>query len=91
MEKRYTTAGYEQKKNEVNSMNQEKLITEILNERTRELAFEGHRWFDLRRTTRPRIEKVLSGGQTIVLEQDDDRYTLRIPLSATNANPNLMD
>lgn len=91
MEKRYTTAGYEQKKNEVNSMNQDKLITEILNERTRELAFEGHRWFDLRRTTRPRIEKVLSGGQTIVLEQDDDRYTLRIPLSATNANPNLMD
>lgn len=91
MEKRYTTAGYEQKKNEVNSMNQENLITEILNERTRELAFEGHRWFDLRRTARPRIEKVLSGGQTIVLEQDDDRYTLRIPLSATNANPNLMD
>jgi len=91
MEKRYTTAGYEQKKNEVNSMNQDKLITEILNERTRELAFEGHRWFDLRRTTRPRIEKILSGGQTIVLEQDDDRYTLRIPLSATNANPNLMD
>lgn len=91
MEKRYTAAGYEQKKNEVNNMSQENLITEILNERTRELAFEGHRWFDLRRTTRPRIEKVLSGGQTIVLEQDDNRYTLRIPLSATNANPNLMD
>lgn len=90
MEKRYTPAGYIQKKDQIDNMSQNDLITEILNERARELAFEGHRWFDLRRTTRPIIEKVLNSGQTIVLEQDDARYTLRIPLSATNANPNLM-
>ena len=54
-----------------------------------ELAFEGHRWFDLRRTTRPRIEKTLYSGQTIILEQNDERYTLRIPQSAIEANPNL--
>ncbi|MDD3039887.1 RagB/SusD family nutrient uptake outer membrane protein [Bacteroides sp.] len=90
MEKRYTPTAYEQKENEVSNMNQAHLITEILNERARELAFEGHRWFDLRRTTRPEIKKIFN-EQTIVLQQDDVRYTLQIPLSATNANPNLMD
>lgn len=70
-------------------MEQESLISEILDERARELAFEGHRWFDLRRTTRPRIEKTLYSGQTIILEQNDERYTLRIPQSAIEANPNL--
>lgn len=91
MRKRYTPAGYLLKEKAVKNMNQEELITEILNERAREMAFEGHRWFDLRRTTRPRIEKTLNGGQTIILEQDDPRYTLSIPQSATDANPDLMN
>ena len=69
-------------------MNKEALIAEILNERARELTFEGHRWFDLRRTTRPRIEKLL-GGKTYILEQDDARYTLPIPRAAIAANPGL--
>ena len=90
MEKRYTSAGYTQKKNEVNAMNQAELITEILNERARELAFEGHRWFDLRRTTRPEQRKIID-GQTLILSQDDERYTLRIPQSAIAANPDLMN
>lgn len=89
MKKRYSPEGYLLKENEINSMNQESLISEILDERARELAFEGHRWFDLRRTTRPRIEKTLLGGQTVILEQNDERYTLRIPQSAIEANPNL--
>jgi hypothetical protein len=90
MEKRYTSAGYTQKKDEVNAMSQAELITEILKERARELAFEGHRWFDLRRTTRPELRKTID-GQTLILSQDDERYTLRIPQSAIAANPDLMN
>ena len=88
MEKRYTVEAYAQKKTSVESMGKDELIKEILNERARELAFEGLSWFDLRCTTRPRIEKILD-GQKYVLEQDDPRYTLQIPKEAIAANPNL--
>lgn len=90
MKKRYTPEGYEEKVNAVSNMEKDALITEILEERARELAFEGHRWFDLRRTTRPRIEKELNGN-TYVLTEDDPRYTLRIPQAAIDANPGLLN
>lgn len=88
MQNRYTEEVYLIKSGAVNAMNQADLIAEILNERARELAFEGHRWFDLRRTTRPRIEKVLN-GKTYVLEANDVRYTIPIPKAAVSANPGL--
>lgn len=88
MQKRYTLEAYAAKETAVNAMNQQELIKEILDERARELAYEGHRWFDLRRTTRPRIEKILD-GKSYVLEQDDARYTLPIPKDAIAANPGL--
>lgn len=71
-------------------MTQDQLLAEILDERARELAFEGHRWFDLRRTTRPRLERTYR-GETYVLEQDDPRYSIRIPSEAIAANPGLAD
>lgn len=74
----------------VNGLSHEELIVEIQNERRRELAVEGHRWFDLRRTTRPEIVKT-SGGTTYVLQQNDDRYTVAFPKSAIINNPLLRD
>lgn len=53
-------------------------------------CFEGHRWFDLRRTTRPEIKKEIE-DVTYTLVQDDSRYTLRIPQDAIDANPGLLN
>lgn len=88
MQKRYTPTVYAAMELAVNAMGKDALVQEILKERARELAFEGHRWFDLRRTTRPRLEKTLD-GKSYVLEQDDSRYTLQIPRDAIAANPEL--
>ena len=63
---------------------------EIYAVRLRELAFEGHRWFDLRRTTRPELTKTY-GNETYTLNANDSRYTLRIPSAAIAANPGLAD
>jgi len=85
---RFTAAGYTQKEAAVQAMTPAELLEEIYVERQRELAFEGHRWFDLRRTTQPRIEKILK-GETFVLEEGDARYTIPIPAAAIEANPSL--
>lgn len=88
MKQRYNTNTYVTKEAAVNVMNRDDLLQEIYNERTRELAFEGHRWFDLRRTTRPQLVKSYS-GTTYTLEENDTRYTIRIPSEVIEANPGL--
>ena len=84
---------YSQKASEIDGMSQEALITEIADERARELALEGHRWYDLRRTTRPEIVKTYKNQEGITvtktLMQDDSRYTISFPSEATTNNPNL--
>lgn len=66
------------------------LLKEIQDERFRELAFEGHRWFDLRRTTQPQIVHTAK-GRTVTLQAGDPRYTIRIPVDAVANNPLLSE
>lgn len=72
----------------VAAMTATELLSEIADERARELVGEGHRWFDLRRTTRPAITHRY-GDQTVSLVENDPRYTLPFPQSAIDSNPEL--
>ena len=83
---RYTAEAYPDKEAYVKRLSSEALLVEIYDERARELAFEGHRWFDLRRTTQPRMERKFR-DDVYVLEQGDSRYTIPIPTAAIQANP----
>lgn len=78
------------------------LLGFIYQERRRELFFQGHRWFDLRRTGRPSITHIytpINGtGQgstigaplTFVLNQNDPGYTIELPMKEVNLNPSLI-
>lgn len=72
----------------------EELVTFCREERRRELFFEGHRWFDLRRYGMPRLEHVwwdANGvGTRYVLEQNDPAYTLPIPQKVLDRNSKLI-
>lgn len=72
----------------IDGLNQAELIAEIADERFREFAFEGHRWFDLRRTTQEQINHDYK-SESAILQVKDPRYTLRYPDEAINNNPNL--
>lgn len=86
MEKRLNLSAYQTTLELVNSMTQEELIQEILDERARELAFEGHRWYDLRRTTQPALMRTYDG---VTYTLTPEKYTMRFPTEAVEANPEI--
>ena len=88
MQKRYTSARYTLYAEELDTEDRDALLQTVYDERQYEFAFEGHRWFDLRRTTRPQLTKTY-GNETYTLEPDDSRYTLNFPTEAVEANPGL--
>ena len=85
---RYTATGWDAYKLEVEALNNADLYVEILNERRREFAIEGQRWFDLRRTTQPEITKIYD-GRAYTLNQDDARYVVPFSAEAIINNPYL--
>ena len=85
---RYTPTGFESLKTKLSEMNATSLFEFILDERNREFALEGHRWFDLRRANQKEIIHYISGKEYI-LQKNDIRYTIEIPQQAKLNNPNL--
>ena len=90
LQNRYTPDAYTTEMNLINSLSSDKLIEAILAEREKELALEGHQWYDWRRTTQPEVRKTVKGVE-VVLQKNDPRYTIQIPKSAREANPELND
>lgn len=85
---RYTAAGFTQLESDINAMNAADLTNFIYEERHREFAVEGQRWFDLRRTSQKQIVHTFN-GDNFTLIQNDPRYTIIYPANARLNNPNL--
>lgn len=69
----------------------QELLSQIRLERRKELCYEGHRWFDLRRYGMPAIKhqyKYEKGGALyeFVLEEKDPMYTVPFPTSLFEKN-----
>ena len=78
---------------EVFITDQEELLEFIKDERRRELCFEGHRWFDLRRWGMPEITHVWHGeteSRVYRLQEKDLMYTVPIPDEAIQENGKLV-
>lgn len=86
LEKRLNATAYATEMALLAPMTSEELTQEILDERARELAFEGHRWYDLRRTTQPLLTRTYD-GETFTLTPE--KYTMRFPTEALESNPEI--
>lgn len=65
------------------------LLDDITNERRKELAFEGNRFFDLNRLGLTITRGLQFPPDALIIPADDHRRILPIPLAEINANPNI--
>ncbi|ADR22864.1 membrane protein [Marivirga tractuosa] len=71
----------------------DEIMDEILIERRRELGFEGHRWFDLKRNGLDLVRDsrdCTSGAIPCTVESDDFRWLFPIPQAEIFANENIV-
>jgi starch-binding outer membrane protein, SusD/RagB family len=73
---------------DVSLTSKDQAIDEILAERFKELAFEGHRFWDLKRKSKPVTREAADAPSAAasLLPADDFRFALPIPLVEMNAN-----
>ncbi|MDO5035745.1 MAG: RagB/SusD family nutrient uptake outer membrane protein [Porphyromonas sp.] len=88
--KRYTPEHFAAAESQWQALSGQALVEWILQERLKELAVEGHEWYDYKRTSQPALTKTVE-GEVYNLKENDPRYVLQIPKSARDANPKLME
>lgn len=66
---------------------EEAMIDKILDEKNRELCYEGYRWFDVKRYEIPVTH--WDGRKEIYLPPNDPRRLIQIPFSELDANPEM--
>lgn len=75
------------------SLTGDALIQEVRDERRRELCFEGHRWFDLRRWGMKEIKHVwypdANTTEVYTLKPQDLQFVMPLPQDAIELNPQL--
>ncbi len=90
LKNRLTEDYYNEQATALKDLSGKELMQYIWDERFRELAFQGFRWYDLRRIGKPQLRHDFD-GETFFLEENDPRYTLRFPKEAIENNPNLLN
>ena len=74
---------------EITATNREDALNKVWEERRRELCFEKHRWFDLRRQGMPELRPIFTNGgsrKEYILPTGSKSYTLPIPKKIREQN-----